>query len=83
MQRLVEQRPNLCFSLRGGAFTPNIYLIFPPMKEQKHLMQKSHCRPDLYGRRKEKKNTTILKPLGSYRYLWTYNFYGPVLNAFD
>jgi hypothetical protein len=53
MRRLVEKRPILCFSLQGGAFTPNIYLIFPPMKELKHLMQKPHRR--LIGLREEQK----------------------------
>jgi hypothetical protein len=65
MQRIVEKRPGLCFSLRGGAFTPNIYLIFPPMKELKRLMQKSHRRRiHLQGKGKKKESKEYNNPKG-------------------
>jgi hypothetical protein len=72
MQRLLEKRPNLCFSLQGGAFTPNIYLIFPPMKEQKHLMQKPHRRLiglQGKGKKKNKKENYNRKASASYNLL--------------
>jgi hypothetical protein len=65
MQRLVEKRPGLCFSLRGGAFTPNIYIIFPSIKELKHLMQKPHRRLiDLQGKKKKRQKLNNPKTSG-------------------